>query len=858
MNTPDPVDREIRHHLEERIDRLIGEGWTREEAEREAARLFGDPDGVSSELRRLSRRRRRRTLPFRVADAVRQDLASGYRQLRRHPVSSGAALLVMILGIGLATSTFSVVNGVLLRPLPFREPETLVAVHESADGRVQPVSPASYLHWRTSPPEGLEGIAVLDQGDLELGGGDDPMVVRSALVSHEFFALLGIEMARGRGFRADEDRPGAERVTVLSDALWRSRFGADPEVLGTTILLQGQPRTVVGIAPPGFDFPTNARLWLPYGQDGPLLADLWGARFLDAYARLRDDVDIEAAQSAMRASLREASGQPDVEVVLTPLKSHVVGAVRGGLLLLSGAVVLVLLVACANVGNLLLSRATARRPEMALRAALGAGRLRMTSILISESLVLAIPAGLGGYAFVAWGIELLIALAPQDLPRAAEIRTDVGILIVALVIAAATGVVAGLIPALRAATGSAVPALRQGSRTSSPGRAEGRLQSALLVGQVAATVVLLVAAGLLGRSFLVMVSQDPGFEHDSVVTAHFGFPRYRYATPQRYADFFAAMVDQLEAVPGVQSAAFVRNLPISRRSMTAVVEAQGRPVGLSPRAQVAWVTPGYVETMRIPLLRGRTFDQTDSAPPDDVVLVSNELARILFPGQDPLGRRVRTGFDGEQEYSEIVGVVGDVRHQSLTDDPPPILYYTLPPVAGATLVARTTLAPSAALAAIETTVHAVDPEQPISQLAAMDDLLAQSVAQPRFYTYLLSVFALVTALLAMVGLYGVMSGAVQRRQFEIGVRMAMGADARRVRLLVVGQALATVGAGVVLGLAGAAAATRLLERFLFGITPGDPATLVAVIGLTALSSLAATYPAVRRAARVDPLEVLKG
>ena len=859
MIGPDPIDRELRHHLDERIDRLVDDGWTREAAEREARRLFGDVTEFSSELHRLSDRRQRRRLLPQIVDALRQDLTSGIRQFRNHPMSTGAALAVMVIGIGMATAMFSIVDGVLIRPLPFHEPERLVAVREMVEGRSQGISPSAYLHWSQNTSGGLESLTIFDQGDQEITGDGEPIVVRATFASHEFFPLLGVDVALGRGFRADEDHPDGERVIVLSDQLWRQRFGADPDILGTTIGLQGQARTVVGIAPPGFDFPDGSEAWLPYGQDGVLLPDMWGARFLVAYGRVRAGVDIETARREMRDALRSGSGEGDVDVALIPLKEYIAGSVTDGLLLLSAAVGLVLLVACANVGNLLLSRATSRRPEMALRAALGAGRARLISALVTESLVLSLAAGAGGYLFGAWALRLFIRLAPADLPRASEIAMDGRVLLAAFVAAVATGVLAGLVPALRASAVDTAPTLREGTRTTSSGRAEGKLQSTLIVAQVALTVVLLVAAGLLSRSFLTIVSQDPGFEAGSVVTAHFAFPRYRYSDPQQYARFYSGLVERLETVPGVQDAAFIRNLPISRRSMTGPVVLEDRaPDDSWPQAQVAWVTPGYIETMRIPLVRGRAFVTGDVESAVKRVLISESLARAFFPDRDPIGRRVRTLFDREDEFFEIVGVVGDVRHQSLTTEAPPILYYVLEPAVGATLVVRASLPSTAAFAAIEAAVRDVDPEQPISQLAAMDDLLARSVAQPRFYTYLLSGFALIAVALAMIGLYGVMSSAVQRRQVEIGVRMALGADAGIVRGLIARRVLALMGIGVLLGLAGTLAVSRLLRGLLFQTSPADPATLLAVAGLIVVSGLAAAYPTVRRAGRVDPVTVLKG
>jgi predicted permease len=857
---PDLIDTELRHHLAERVDRLVQEGWTRQAAEREARRLFGDVAEVSTQLHHLSVRRRRRRMLPRIVDALWQDLATGLRQFRSHPVSTGAALAVMVIGIGLATAMFSIVDGVLIRPLPFGEPERIIFIREVADGMTQSVSPAAYLHWRRVETGGLELLTVLDQGDYELTVEGEPAVVRATLASHEFFEVMGVNPSRGRGFRADEDHPDAERVVVVSDAFWRRHLDADPEVLGTTLRLQGEAHTVIGITPPGFDFPGGSEVWIPYGKDGPLGADWWGTRFLLAYGRTRDGVDIETVRREMRDSLRGVSNQVETDVALTPLKEHVSGSVEAGLLLLSGAVALVLLVACANVGNLLLSRATGRKAEMALRSALGAGRARILAALITESLVLSLAAGGGGYAFGAWSLRLLISLAPRDLPRSTEIVMDARVLLAAFVVAVTTGVFAALVPALRASAVDTATALREGTGTTSSSRAEGRLQSTLIVAQVALTVVLLVSAGLLGRSFLTIVSQDPGFRSDSVVTAHFGFPRYRYTETRQYERFYAELVERLEAMPAIERAAFVRNLPISRRTMTSPIVVEGREPDESwPQGQIAWVTPGYIETMGIPLVRGRTFTDRDLGSSVKRVLVSESLARTFFPDREAVGSRIRTFFTSDEEgFFEVVGVVGDVRHDSLTAEAPPILYYLLSSAAGATLVARVDMPEATAFAAIEAAVRDVDPEQPVSQLATMGDLLARSVAQPRFHAYLLSGFALIAITLAMVGLYGVMSGAVHRRRFEIGVRMALGADGASVRGLVVREVLLLVGLGAALGLAGTIAASRLLRGLLFEVSPADPVTLLAVAGLVAASALAATYPTLRRAARVDPVGVLKG
>lgn len=859
MIGPDPIDSELRHHLEERVDRLVQDGWTREAAEREARRLFGNVKELSGELHRLSEnRRRRRRLP-RTIDALRQDLVAGLKQFRSHPVSTGAALAVMIIGIGMATAMFSIVDGVLIRPLPFGNPEQLVSIHELVEGRAQGISPSAYLRWRGNASGALEALTVVDQGDYELTGEGAPAVIRVATASHEFFDLLGVAPALGRGFRADEDQPGAERVVVVSDAFWRRRLGAVADVLGTTIRLQGKAYTVIGVAPASFDFPDGSEVWVPYGLDGPLDPEMWGARFLAAYGRIRDGVGIDTARREMRDTLRGAPDQDDADVLLTPLKQEISGNMEAGLLLLTAAVGLVLLVACANVGNLLLSRAAGRRAEMALRAALGAGRARLISALVAESLVLSLAAGAGGYLFGAWSLGMLIGLAPQDLPRAAEIRVDARILLAALAVAVVTGLLAGLVPALRASGFDAARAIRQGTQTATTGRTEGRLQSSLVVLQVALTVTLLVAAGLLGKSFLTIVSQDPGFDSASVVTAHFGFPRYRYSEPQRYTSFYADVIERVEAIRGVQSAALVRNLPISRRSMTGPVVLGDRPRDDSwPPAQISWVTPGYVETMRIPLVRGRAFTDADMRTSAKVVMVSESLARIFYPDRDAVGQRLRTMFDAEDELHEIVGVVGDVRHESLTSAAPPMVYYLLEPTAGATMVARVGIPAAAAFAAIEAAVGDVDPEQPVSQFATMDDLLARSVAQPRFYAFLLSGFAVVAVALAMVGLYGVMAGAVHRRRSEIGVRMALGADGGSVRWLIIREVLALLSTGVVLGSASLLAVSGLLGGLLFQVRPADPTTFLAVAGLVVAGGLVAAYPTVRRATRVDPVSVLKG
>ncbi len=854
----DPIDDELAHHVEESVDRLVENGWEPNAAQREARRLLGDVDKISRELHRMSSRRRLRRSWLRRLDGLRQDVTAGLRQFRTHPLGSGAAVAVMAIGIGAVTVMFSIVDGVLIRPLPFHQPERLVSVREVVDGQAQRISPAAYLRWRERTGGALEGLSVFDQGDLELSADSGPDVIHATLASHEFFALLGTDLAAGRGFRADEDHPDGDRVVVISHDLWRQRFGADPGLVGTAILLQGQARTVIGVGPEGFDFPGESQAWLPYGQDGPLDHRLWGARFLDAVARIQPGVDLDVARRRMRESLEEAGAPTGVDVMLTPLKTELAGSVEDGLFMLSAAVTLVLLVACGNVGSLLLARALTRRPELALRSALGAGRNRLVSALLAESLVLSSIGGFGGYLLGAWGLRLVVALAPQDLPRAAEVAMNGRAALAAFAAAVTTGLLIGLVPAFRAAAVDAGPALRE-ARSASTSRSGGRLQGGLIVAQVSLTLVLLAAAGLLSRSFLGILTQDPGFESRSLVTAYFGFPRYRYGETRKTAAFYDALVKRLIAAPGIREAAFVRNLPISRRSMTSPVVIQDRvAAGSRSQTQVTGVTAGYFRTMRIPLLRGRLFEDKDLHAAGDTVIISEAFARTFFPDQDPIGRRVRTLFSSD--FAEVIGVVGDIRHLSLVDEAPPIFYYLLPrlPAAGATLVARADVDSKIAFATIAEAVREVDPEQPVGRLATMQEMLARSMAGPRFYAYMLAGFATIAIALAMIGVYGVMSGTVQRRQLELGVRMALGADVAAIRYLVVRSVLTLLGVGVLVGLVATAALTRLLRGLLFEVSPTDLPTLATVVALLLVSGLAAAYPPVRRAGRVDPARVLRG
>ncbi len=803
--------------------------------------------------------------------ALTQDLRLAARLLARAPLFTAVAAGTLALGIGANTAIFSFVQGVLLEPLPYPRPERLLTVWEDHTGRGGPEQEWTGLSaledWQAEsrPFQGLAGFA--GWGPNLTGAGEAERLAGLA-VSDEYFQVLGVEPAYGRVFLPAEGLAGAERVVVLSDALWRQRFGADPALLGRAILLNGEPHSVVGILPAGAAAPigTTAAVFRPLRHDST--QPDYGNYYIRVIGRLRPGMSAEAARGDMeRVFAALAERQPesyrDVRPRLLPLLDTVVGPAKRALLVLFGAVGLVLLIACANVAHLLLVRASARGREMAIRSALGARRRQIVRQLMTESLLLAGGGGALGLLLGTWGIGLLRALAPAGAPRLEGVGIDLPVFAFTLAASLLAGLLFGLVPALQAARPDLARSVKEGSRGAGSGTAARRLRGALVAGEVALSLTLLVAAGLLIQSFVRVLAVDPGFRPRNLLLARLALPDASYPEEAQVVSFYDQVLERLAARPGVEAAAAVSVAPLSGNETDWSFLIEGAPLpepGHEPATPYRAATPGSFRALGIPVLRGRAIAPADRAGAPPVVVVNESFAERWFPGQDPLGRRIRMGgLDSERPWMTIVGLVGDVRHRGL--DQPPRGEVFLPHAqlaAGAmTLVVRTAGDPLALVPALRAEVRALDRDVPLDGVETMEAVVASSVATSRFTTVLLLAFAGIALVLAAVGIYGVTAYTVAQRAHEIGVRMALGADRRRVLGLVVRQGMAPTLAGIALGLAGALAATRALGALLFEVTPHDPATFAGVAVLLAAVALLANILPARSATAVQPVAALR-
>jgi putative ABC transport system permease protein len=798
-----------------------------------------------------------------------QDLRYAFRTLAKSPGFTAAAVLTLALGIGANTAVFSVVNAVLLHPLAFPQEDRLVTVWEDLSARGGAAADwtgrSVFQEWRRT--EAFSGLTVTAGWAAAVTDGDRPEMIPGARVSPSYFTVLGVDPAPGRGFLPDEETPGKDHVVVLSRGLWEQRYGAEPSVVGSTLDLNGTPYRVVGIAPEGFRPPieSDAQLWSPLDVD-PADPD-WGNYYLRVIGRLAPGVGVEAAEAQLE-SVMDRLGEEHpadlrgVGVALEPLRTTVAGDSRTPLLVLLGAVLLVLLVACANVANLVLARAFARDRELAVRTALGAGRRRLVAQLVTESLALAAVGGALGLVMGLWGMEVLKAYAPAGTPRLDEVGLDGSVFLFVLAATAITGLLFGLVPGWLVSRSPVATALHEGGRTgSSAGRA--RLRAGLVVAELALGLALLVGAGLLVRSLVALHAVSPGFEPAGITSGRLLFPSARFPEASQAAAFVDRAIERLESAPEVASAGAVSVLPLSgsQIDVSYVVEGRVPPPGEEPAADYRAATPTYFETLGIPVVRGRSLGPGDDADAPLVAVVSEELARRAFPDEDPVGRRIKVGGvrDPESPWITVVGVVGGVRDNALNRTPDPEIY--LPAAQRPSRVMRLVVRaerPGVELAeTLRGAVAALDSSQPVAEVVDLETLVRDSLAPQRFVTGLLAAFAAMALLLAGVGIYGVMSYAVGRRTHEIGVRMALGARPREVLALVLRQGALLVALGLGLGAIAAWGVGRGIAGLLYGVEPGDPATFAAVAGLLALCSLAATLLPALRASRTDPVEALR-
>jgi putative ABC transport system permease protein len=830
---------EIEEHVRLLAERYRKQGMAEEPAMLAARRQFGSVAMLQEDRRAME------TMPS--VEAFRSDLIFGVRMLRKNPAFALAAAVTLALGIGANTAIFSVCNAVLFKPLPYADPDRIVMLWErNGAGTLMPAAPANFVDWRGASRSFSE-MAAFSSGfggnvSFVLDGHTEAARLSGATVSSNFFSVLGVRFTLGRSFLPEEDRPGQNRVAILSHRVWQERFGAERDIAGSPVTLNDVSYTVVGVLPADFRFATSAAgfqeenqfdVWVPIALDPEKLQR--NTHPLRVIARLNPGATLATAQAELDvigANLARAypGDNRDEGVTAVPLNEQLTANVRKPLEMLLGAVGLVLLLACANVANLLLGRAVARHREMAVRVALGASRRRLAQQLLTESLLLSFIGGSAGFLFALTAMKLLSAYLPADLSRAAGIVVDLRMMVFATMISLATGILVGLMPLVGAGRGNAAESLREDNRAT--GRMQSGVRNALAVTQIAIAIVLLIGAGLMTKSLWVLMHVAPGFRSQGVLTARLFLPRSRYPDNRRVAAFEEELLDRLRGRPGVQSAGFATYLPLSGTDNPWGFVVEGRPplpIGVFNMAKYRPVSAGYFETIGIPLIQGRWFTASDTADSPWVVVISDSMARQYWRGENPIGQRLRFGSPTART---VIGVVGNVLHEGLDGETKPEMYVPVqqaPNVESSpTIVVRTALDSSAAAAQLRAAVAAIDRAVPVDRVETVKQLVSASVAQPRFRAVILATFSIVALAMASIGIYGVMNYLVIQRTREFGIRLSIGATRGDVLRLVLGRAAVLIGAGTALGLGGSVLLVRLIANLLFGTAPTDPLTFAAV------------------------------
>jgi predicted permease len=799
-------------------------------------------------------------------------MTSDLRQaVRTLTASKGFSLLIVgVLAVGISANAamFSIVNGVLLKPLPFADPQRLVSVETTARGEPDETSYPDFLDWRAQTSS-FDALAVYASNGATLTGVGEAKSLTSLVVSPELLSLLAVAPLRGRVFTADDDKPGAPRTAIIAESVWEKTFSRDENIIGRLVTFESDPFTIVGVMPASFQFPFDTaeptQVWMPVraSRFSANWAEQRNASFLHGIGRLKPAASLPSAQADLSTIAgRLAAQYPRNQsrgIVVRPYRDVLVKDYRLALVVLLSAVAAVLLIACANVANLLLARGSVRRRELAVRTALGASRSRIVRQLLTESLLLSAVGGLGGALLALWGVDLLVRVSPLDIPRLHAVHVDRGALLFTAVISMATGVLCGLVPAFQLSRSNPVESLKGGERGGSAG-AGARTRQALVVAEMAISIVLLTSAGLLARSLITLQRVNPGFVTERALSMPIGLPGARYPEADDMRGFYRRLHDELRALPGVSAAAISTTMPLSGSDIGVGFTVEGRPVDPSVRnsAQYFGISPEYFSTMGIPLLRGRAFTDRDGATGPEVVIVNDTFAAKYWPNEDALGKRITIGYN-KTGPREVVGIVGGVKNEALSDVAAPQMYtmFEQTPWPFLSAVVRTTGEPEAVAGSMRAMLARLDPMQAAEELKTLDQYVARTVATPRFTAFLVGGFAVFALLLAGFGLFSVMAYSVAQRRREFGIRMALGAQAGDVRGLVVRQAVRTGAIGILIGLAGAPVATRVLSSLLFGVSPNDPATFAGVAATLVAVLLAAAYLPARRATRVDPMLALR-
>jgi predicted permease len=807
------------------------------------------------------------------------DLKHGLRVLLKNPGFTAAAIIVLALGIGANTAIFSVVNAVLLRPLPFRDPARLVQVWHVPPPKSFPgmtefsVSAANFIDWQQQN-DVFEKMAIYTGSSLNLTGREQPEALQGAAVSADFFSTLQVQPMLGRTFTPDEDQQGKNHVVILTYGLWKSRFAANPNIAGQSINLDGQPYLIAGVMGSKFRFPDWAKYWTPMVWTDKERA-VRGEHHYMVIARLKTNIPIPQAQAQMNAiATRLAEEYPEDDkgwgAVVVPLREQLVSEVRPALLILLGAVAFVLLIACANVANLVLAKTFGRRKEIAIRMALGATGGQVVQQILAETLLLSLAGGVLGLMLARFGMALALKFLSDNLPKSTEITLDASVLVFTMFISIVTGIIAGLLPAIRMTKTNVNDALKQGLGKTDSDSAGRRTRSILVVSEVALSLILLVGAGLMIRSLWVLSTLDPGFDPHGVLTMSLVLPKNKYSQPIEEFAFFDRVLAKVRVLPGVVSAGLIDDLPLNGDGSHQPIAIEGRPVQAmsdQPEVDTRVITPGYLSTMHIPLHRGRDFSSSDAPDRPGVVLISESMAKRFWPNEDPMGRHLTMTFFPDK-VREIVGVVGDVKLDGMdAATSSGTVYLPVSQLSTSSLgewrpfpmqlAVRTQSRPAGLDSAVTGAIHSIDRDQPVTDVMTMDDLVNTSLSQRRFSMVLLGAFAVLALLLAAVGIYSVLAFAVRRRVREIGIRVALGAEVKDILRLIVTEGMKPALVGLLLGVAGALALGRVLASFIYGIAAYDPLTFAAVAALLATVALLASIIPAFRAARIEPTRALR-